>query len=116
MSDTVHYFNVLLGLGTIALQIFSAIALFLLFWGFKGNKKNKYLSFIKNNFLVIGFFISLSAVLVSLFYSEVLHYAPCFHCWVDRIFIFPQVIIFAVALYRAEKTVIFYSLILSLLG
>jgi disulfide bond formation protein DsbB len=113
MSDSVHYVNMFLGLGVILLQIFSVITLLLLVCGFK---KNKYLAFIKNNFLTIGFLVSISAVLVSLYYSEYLHYAPCLHCWIDRIFIFPQVIIFAIALWKKDRGALLYSFALTLLG
>ncbi|MDO8582838.1 MAG: disulfide bond formation protein B [bacterium] len=37
----------------------------------------------------IAFFISLFAVLASLFYSEVAGFAPCSLCWVQRVFMFP---------------------------
>jgi len=111
--ESVHYFNMFLGAGTILLQILSVSALLLLFFG---SKENKYLSFIKDNFIQIGFFISFSAILVSTFYSEVLNYAPCFHCWVQRIFIFPQAFLFAVAWMRKEMNVFWYSLPLTLVG
>jgi disulfide bond formation protein DsbB len=115
-AETLHYINMLLGLGAIVLQVLSLLAIIFLLFGSKNNSENKYLSFIKNHFLEIGFFITLSAVLVSLFYSEILNYVPCFHCWVARIFIFSQAVIFAVALSRRDGNVFFYSLPLTLLG
>ena len=36
-----------------------------------------------------AFFISLFAVLASLFYSEVAGFAPCSLCWIQRVFMFP---------------------------
>jgi disulfide bond formation protein DsbB len=111
--DTLHYINMLLGLGAILLQILSVAALgFLLL----GPKENIFLDFIKKYFLPIGFLITFSAVLVSLFYSEILHYLPCFHCWVSRIFIFSQAFIFGVAWLRKDRNVLFYSLPLTLCG
>lgn len=110
--ENVHYLNMLLGVGVILLQILSVVALVLLVYG----KENKYLDLIKNNFIQIGFFITFSAVLVSTFYSEVLNYLPCFHCWVQRIFIFPQAILFAVAWFRKEASVLWYAIPLTVLG
>jgi disulfide bond formation protein DsbB len=103
----------LLGAGAIFLQLCSVVALGMLIFG---SKTNKYLAFIKNNFLEIGFLISFSAFLTSLFYSEIVHYVPCFLCWYDRVFIFPQAVIFAVALYRKEKNALYYALPLTILG
>lgn len=102
----------LLGAGVILLQILSVVALALLVYG----KENKYLALIKDNFIQIGFFITFSAVLVSTFYSEVVGYLPCFHCWVQRIFIFPQAILFAVAWFRKEASVLWYAIPLTILG
>jgi|SRR3989338_1659191 len=113
MSNSVHYFNLFLGIGAVALQIFSISTLFLLFWG---PKENKYLSFIKEKFIIFGFFLSFIPVLFSLFYSEVLNYAPCFHCWVQRIFLFPQVFLFGVAWLRKDKNVFWYSAPLLFIG
>lgn len=111
--ESAHYINMFLGLGGIILQILALLALGIL--AFRP-KENAYLSFIKRHFLGIGFFISFSAVLTSLLYSEVLNYVPCFFCWMDRIFIFPQAIIFLVAVRRKDRNAFFYSLILTLFG
>ena len=110
---TVHYLNVFLGTGAIILQILALVALFVLVFS---RRENKYLSFVKNNFLEIGFLVSFSAVLVSLFYSEILNYVPCKHCWIQRMFIFPQTVIFAVAWYKNDKNAFWYSVPLTLIG
>lgn len=110
---TVHYLNIFLGIGAIALQVLALIALFLIFFG---PKKNKFLDFIENHFLIFGFLISLSATLFSLFYSEVIGFPPCQLCWFQRIFMFPQVFLFWVALRRGDKNVIKYSLPLLIVG
>lgn len=113
MNDFVYYFNISLGVGVIILQIVSVFTLFLLYFG---SKENKYLSFIKNNFIILGFSLSFFSVLFSLFYSEILNYAPCFHCWIQRIFLFPQMFLFGVAWFRKDRNVFWYSLVLLLVG
>ena len=50
--ETIHYLNMFLGAGAIILQIFSVVALFVLFLG---PKNNKFLGFIDKHFLQIGF-------------------------------------------------------------
>lgn len=113
MGDFIHYFNISLGIGTIILQIISVLILFLLFIN---SENNRCLSFIKENFIILGFFLSFFSVLFSLFYSEILNYAPCFHCWIQRIFLFPQMFLFGVAWFRKDKNVFWYSLPLLLVG
>jgi len=110
--ETLYYFNVVLGFGVILLQILSVAALVLLVYG----KENRYLSLIKENFTLIGFIITFSAILVSTFYSEVAGFLPCFHCWVQRIFIFPQAFLFGMAWYKKDRNVFWYSLPLTVVG
>lgn len=113
--EQIHYFNLIVGAGVIVLQLFSLAALFLLVITPK-QKENNLLTFIKKHYIIIGFLISLSAVLVSETYSEIIGFVPCLRCWIDRIFIFPQAIIFAIAWMRKERNVIWYSLGLTIFG
>ena len=124
--ETVHYVNILFGAGIIGLVALSILALICLIFG---SEKNRYLAFIKKYFIEIGFFISVSALLVSVFYSEIVGYLPCKHCWIQRIFMFPQAFLFGVAWLRkparnafsiadagGDRNVLWYSLPLLLVG
>jgi len=112
-TETVHYLNVLLGLGAITLQIFSVVILFTLFFY---PKKNIFLDFVKENFLVIGFLVAFFSSIFSLVYSEVIGFLPCQLCWYQRIFLFPQVFIFGMALWEKNKNIIKYSMPLLSVG
>lgn len=71
---------------------------------------------------LLGFVVSFGALVSSLFYSNVIGFDACELCWWQRVFIYPQAVLFAVAYYNEVKnkfqdeTVFVYSLILSLLG
>ena len=117
---TIHYLNIFLGAGAIIMQIVSVVLLLVLFFG---PKKSTLLDFIEKHFLTIGFLISFFAALFSLVYSEIIKFAPCELCWFQRVFLFPQVFIFGVALWNnfrhqiAEaKNVIKYSIPLLAVG
>lgn len=110
---TVHYLNLFLGGGAILLQIFSVVVLFLLFWG---PKKNKFLDVVDKHFLVLSFFITLMASIFPLVYSEIINFAPCFLCWWQRVFMFPLVFMFGVALWDKDRKVIRYALPLICVG
>ncbi len=105
--QTVHYLNLFLGTGAIILQAFSVIALFLLFFG---PKKNKFLEYISKHFLILGFLITLASSVFPLVYSEIVHYLPCYLCWWQRVFMFPLVLLFAVALWDKDRKVIRFAL------
>lgn len=50
------------------------------------------------------------ATLGSLFFSDVMGFAPCVLCWYQRICIYPLVLIFGVGLFSFDAGVIKYSL------
>lgn len=102
-----------LGAGAIALQFFSVLTLFMLFFG---PRKNAFLDYVDKHFLILGFLISLFASLFSMVYTEVVGFLACALCWYQRIFLFPQVFLFGVALWEKDKKVIKYALPLLLVG
>ena len=114
--EAVNYLNIFLGVGAIALQVFSFGAVFLLFFRINGNKDNKYLDFIKNHFLILGFSITFLSSVFPLVYSEIIHFLPCYLCWWQRVFMFPLVFIFGIALWDKDKKIIRYTLPLLLAG
>lgn len=59
---------------------------------------------------------ALIAVLGSLFYSEVLGYVPCELCWIQRIFMYPLVIIYGVAALKKDLSIALPGLIFSGIG
>ncbi|MEK9167991.1 MAG: disulfide bond formation protein B [Patescibacteria group bacterium] len=66
--------------------------------------------------LHIAFLLFSFATAMSLYYSEVLGFTPCGLCWVQRVFVYPQVILFAVALWKKESRIADYSIALSFFG
>lgn len=59
---------------------------------------------------------TLAAVLGSLYYSEVVGYAPCVLCWWQRVFIFPQLILFLTAWKFKDRSAFAYSWRLSVIA
>ena len=105
----VQAFNTIVSIGIIGFQILIVFIFVAMF------HKTK-IKFLQKNYIWIGFLISLGSVVVSMIYSVIIGYAPCLLCWWARIFMFPQLIIFTVALFRKDNSVFWYSGILSLGG
>ncbi len=112
MSPALHYLNVVLGFGAILSQIACVIVIGLLLFG----SKNQILSFIKEHYLLIGFIISLGAVLISLFYSDVIGFAPCKLCWLQRIALYPACILFGLAWFKKDRSISYYIFPMLVLG
>ncbi len=64
----------------------------------------------------IAFAAALISTLGSLYFSEVLKYVPCELCWYQRIFMYPQVIIIAIAAAKKDYSNSLYTFVLSVIG
>jgi disulfide bond formation protein DsbB len=60
--------------------------------------------------------IACVSTLGSLFFSEVMGFAPCVLCWYQRIVMYPLVIILPIGLFPFDRNVVRYALPLSLVG
>lgn len=60
--------------------------------------------------LFLCWLIAAVSVLGSMFFSEVMDFAPCALCWWQRIFMFPLAIIFLAGLFPFDRNVIRYAL------
>lgn len=81
---------------------------------FRNNWGLDIVNFVGRNALVIGLIVAISAIGGSLFYSELVGYPPCVLCWWQRLFIYPQAILFAIAVWKKDFGVFAYSTVLSL--
>lgn len=70
----------------------------------------------KDRLFLFGFVVVLGAVFGSLFYSEVAGFTPCLLCWWQRVLLYPQLILFGFGLWRKDKHIWDYSLVLSVMG
>ena len=108
--------NFWLALGTVAMQV-GTVALFALFFlrkriaGFEG-----LVAFVRTWGMWLGLMIALFASALTLYYSEILGFPPCPLCWWQRVFLYPQVALFALALWRKERLIADYSIALSVVG
>lgn len=114
MENFVFIVNKVLSVGTILMQVTILVILFNFF--FLRNKQNIILSFFKKYTFVFGFLVALGAVLLSLFYSEIVGFPPCELCWIQRIFLYPQLILFGMELYKKERSIVDFSIVFAILG
>lgn len=72
--------------------------------------------YVKDWVLFLNLIIVFVATIGSLYYSEILQYTPCKLCWYQRIFMYPQVFLYWLAIVLKDKNIVKYSLFLSILG
>ncbi len=113
--DTV---NQIISLGIVLIQclvVFIAITFI-----FFRSRKNPILLFFKEYGILLVFLTALGSVLTSLFYSEIVGFPPCELCWIQRLFIYPQILLAGYLLWRPvskrTKEILNTSFIFSILG
>jgi disulfide bond formation protein DsbB len=79
-------------------------------------KSNALTSWIANRGLVLMFIVALVSTFGSLFLSEIAGWTPCSDCWYQRIFMYPQVLLLSIALWKKDRSVAVYLLALSVIG
>lgn len=83
---------------------------------FRESYGKEIIRFIRKYSVTLAFIVALLAVNGSLFYSNIVGFPPCVLCWWQRIFLFPQLVIFAVAVRKNRLSAFMYSLPLSIFG
>ena len=114
MPPYVDIVNKVLSLGTIFLQIF--ILLIVVNLIFFRKSKNVFLLFVKEYTFILGFLAALGAFCLSLFYSNIVGFPPCELCWIQRIFLYPQLILFSMELYRKDRSIVDFSIVFAIFG
>lgn len=114
--ETLNYF---LALGTLLLQIVTFVLLVSYFSPALVPASSQINEWLGKRGLLIAFVATLGGLLMTLFYSDVLGFEPCPLCWWQRIFLYPQVILFGYVLCRRglhKRAAVDFSIALSILG
>jgi disulfide bond formation protein DsbB len=77
---------------------------------------DKFWNFMKNNSLKLAFIIVTGGIIGSLIYSEIFKIPVCELCWIQRIVIYPQILILSYALYNKSAKIFNYILTLNVAG
>jgi len=109
--DLTILFNQTLGVLTILAQVIIIFLVVLIVF-----KKSSFLEIIGEKAFLLTFVVTLMATLGSLTYSEIIGYEPCKLCWLQRILMYPQVILLGMALLKKDYKIADYSIVLSILG
>jgi disulfide bond formation protein DsbB len=81
-----------------------------------GEQDELEVGFLERHGQAIVLLVAWTAMLGSLYFSEVRHFEPCRLCWFQRILMYPIAFIATVGILRADRGAPLYTLPLSLLG
>lgn len=68
------------------------------------------------NLLLFMWIVALTATMGSLYFSEIRGYEPCELCWIQRIFMYPLVIIIGLAYIQKNARIALTTAVLSMIG
>ncbi len=83
---------------------------------FDSNIRRFVFSYVHKFAIELIFIVSLGAMVFSLWYSNVVNFPPCELCWIQRIFMYPQVLLSFIAIFKKDKRIIEYLLPMTILG
>jgi len=113
MTPIVITLNFYLALGTIFLQI-ATVALLVDWYFLKGRYVLRHIT---PYALPVAFLLSFVSAVMTLIYSEMFGFLPCGLCWLERVFLYPLVVMLGVAIVRKETKAIYeYGIVLSIFG
>lgn len=114
--ETIPFFgfaNPLIMFGVLALQIVSLVLLL----GLLGVPfLSKLVDFVGRRAFLVSFLMLMVSLIGSLYYSSVANFPACVLCWAQRVFIYPQAVIFGLALWYKRRDVLLYTATLSAIG
>jgi len=114
MIEYIDTINKILAIGTVGLQV--AIFVLIVSLIFVRSTQNVTLLFFKRYGLYISLAVAFGSMALSLFYSEIIGYAACELCIIQRFFIYPQVLILGFAIWRPKKLLVNLSALLAFFG
>lgn len=115
---TPHIFTVVSGYAVLTAigQIISLVLVIALLRDFFTASKSALTRFVAAHALTLMLIVAVVATSGSLFLSEVAQWSPCKYCWIQRIFMYPQIILLAIALWKRDANVARYIFALSIIG
>lgn len=116
MLELVPATNYYISLGAILLQIATVVLFAAFILRTRIPSLDRLATWVGKRGLTIAFIVSLFASIMTLFYSEVIGFVPCPLCWWQRVFLYPQLILLGMALYKRDAYVAEYSIVLSFFG
>lgn len=92
------------------------VVLLILYVMHRRGRQQAIVTWVGNNALWLMLIVALTATAGSLFLSEVAGWTPCLLCWYQRILMYPQVLLLVLALWKKDRGILPYILLLSSIG
>lgn len=112
---TLETLNYLIALGAVGMQVLS-LALLVVYMCRKQSWAKPIAAVVMSQGLWVTFLVTVVGTTLSLVYSEYFGILPCGLCWFQRVFLYSQTVLFALAAWKKDHYVADYAIVLSVLG
>jgi disulfide bond formation protein DsbB len=117
MTPLVQSVTTLLSLATILADIACVVLLFIILSPVKEEGAGRRIAnWFGRHSIWLAFTVCAASLAGSIFYSGVAGFPPCELCWWQRIFLYPQAVLLAIAYFTDDEHIHKYSIALSSLG
>jgi disulfide bond formation protein DsbB len=117
MSEIATRTTEILGIGTLVLEVGIIVVIILVFLSVKNATPSPVVELLRRYALPLIFIFSLAGSVLTLVYSEIFGFAPCGLCWLQRVMLYPLVLLSGIALLKKDaKEVYDYIIGLSIPG
>jgi disulfide bond formation protein DsbB len=116
MTPLVSNLNFFLASLTLLSQVLFIVLVIAYFFRTKYSALNSFFQTAAAYALPAAFLLALGSTVMSLVYSEIFGFIPCGLCWMQRVFLYPQVILLGMAWWKKDSRIADYIIALSLLG
>lgn len=116
MTGSVALLTTTLAWGTLLLQVAVVLGLVALVVERKRPGGLPLLNVVRACGMKLAFALALAGSTLTLVYSEIFGFLPCGLCWLQRVFLYPQVFLLGLALWKRDRGIADYILTLSIPG
>jgi len=109
-SDVINFFAILVIIGQVL------VGLYIITWFGRNSWAKKLHDAVGQYSLLGAFLVALLSTAGSLYFSEIAKIVPCELCWLQRILMYPQVVLLGLALLKKNRDIFYQSATLSIIG
>ena len=101
---------------TVVGQVIAVILIVMMFTEYFSRRRSGVTGWISSHALLLMAVVAVAAMAGSLYFSEIAGWTPCKDCWLQRIFLYPQVPTLLIALWERDRSVAPYIFALCIIG
>ncbi len=97
-------------------QIIAVVLIAVMFTEYCTRHRSAIVGWVSSHAILLMCIVAVAAMAGSLYFSEIAGWTPCKDCWLQRIFLYPQVPLLIIALWKRDRGIAPYIFALCIIG